>query len=67
MVALAFHVDYWDRLGWRDRFASGTFTDRQAQQQSSNGARFSYTPQVVVDGKDRSDWPSIGKPAAGRR
>jgi hypothetical protein len=56
VVALAFHVDYWDRLGWKDRFASPVFTARQATQQASNGARFSYTPQVVVDGRDRTDW-----------
>src|SRR6186713_2249044 len=56
VVALAFHVDYWDRLGWKDRFASAALTARQAAQQSSNGARFSYTPQVVVDGRDRTDW-----------
>ena len=59
VVALAFHVDYWDRLGWKDRFASATFTDRQARQQSSTGARFSYTPPVVVDGRDRTDWSSV--------
>ncbi len=59
VVALAFHVDYWDRLGWKDRFASATFTDRQARQTATNGARFSYTPQVVVDGRDRTDWPSV--------
>jgi hypothetical protein len=59
VVALAFHVDYWDRLGWKDRFASPAYTRRQAEQQPSNGARFSYTPQVVVDGADRRDWPGI--------
>jgi hypothetical protein len=53
VVALAFHVDYWDRLGWKDRFASAAFTRRQAEQQAFNGARFSYTPQVVVNGADR--------------
>jgi hypothetical protein len=57
VVALAFHVDYWDRLGWKDRFASPAFTQRQAQQQRTNGARFSYTPQVMIDGADRPDWP----------
>ena len=56
VVALAFHVDYWDRLGWKDRFASPLYTQRQAQQQSISGARFSYTPQVIVDGVDRPDW-----------
>ena len=66
MVALAFHVDYWDRLGWKDRFASPAFTARQATQQTSNGARFSYTPQVVVDGRDRTDWPRASVPAASR-
>jgi hypothetical protein len=66
VVALAFHVDYWDRLGWKDRFASAAFTERQATQQASNGARFSYTPQVVVDGRDRTDWWSVS-PAAGSR
>ena len=66
VVALAFHVDYWDRLGWKDRFASAAFTERQALQQASNGARFSYTPQVVVDGRDRTDWPSAAVPSASR-
>ncbi|MEO7009062.1 MAG: DUF1223 domain-containing protein [Caldimonas sp.] len=59
VVALAFHVDYWDRLGWKDRFASPAYTQRQAEQLLSNGARFSYTPQVVVDGADRKNWPGI--------
>jgi hypothetical protein len=56
---LAFHVDYWDRLGWPDRFASPRYTERQAQQQRSSGARFSYTPQVMMDGVDRPDWPAV--------
>ena len=59
-VALAFHVDYWDRLGWKDRFASAAHTARQSQ--ASNGARFSYTPQVVVDGADRKDWSGVRLP-----
>ena len=59
VVALAFHVDYWDRLGWKDRFASPAYTQRQAQQQASNGARFSYTPQVVLDGTDQPRWPGV--------
>jgi hypothetical protein len=67
VVALAFHVDYWDRLGWKDRFSSATFTERQASQQSVNGARFSYTPQVVVDGQDRKDWPSLATPIEERK
>src|SRR6476659_9667457 len=65
-VALAFHVDYWDRLGWKDRFASAEFTARQAAQQATNGARFSYTPQVVVDGRDRTDWSRAAVPSSAR-
>ena len=56
IVALAFHVDYWDRLGWKDRFASPAFSLRQADEQSRNGADFSYTPQVVLDGEDHKRW-----------
>ena len=66
VVALAFHVDYWDRLGWKDRFASPAYTQRQAQQLSSNGARFSYTPQVVVDGVDRPRWHATDPTASTR-
>lgn len=66
VVALAFHVDYWDSLGWKDRFASSAYTQRQAQQQQSNGARFSYTPQVVLNGIDRPQWHSQPAPNAVR-
>jgi hypothetical protein len=65
VIALAFHVDYWDRLGWKDRFASAAYTQRQAQQQPISGARFSYTPQVIVDGVDRPDWPRVSVGRAG--
>lgn len=66
VVALAFHVDYWDRLGWKDRFASAAYTQRQAQSQRSSGARFSYTPQVIVDGADRPDWSRAGLPSSAK-
>ena len=66
VVALAFHVDYWDRLGWKDRFASPAYTQRQSQQHASSGARFSYTPQVLVDGTDRPDWPRVSTPLGHR-
>ena len=64
VVALAFHVDYWDRLGWKDRFASAAYTQRQAQSQRSSGARFSYTPQVIVDGADRPEWSRANLPSS---
>jgi hypothetical protein len=67
VVAMAFHVDYWNRLGWADRFASPAYTQRQVQQQRINGARFSYTPQLVVDGRDSPGWRTLALPPAGSR
>lgn len=52
VVRLAFHVDYWDALGWKDRYASAAHTARQYAQQGPSGARFVYTPQVLVNGRD---------------
>ena len=50
---LAFHVDYWDRLGWKDRFAAAAYTERQyASMLRQWLARFVYTPQVLVQGRD---------------
>lgn len=66
VIALAFHVDYWDRLGWKDRFASPAYTQRQAAQQQSNGARFSYTPQVVIDGFDTPRWHAAAPAGSAR-
>jgi hypothetical protein len=63
-VALAYHVSYWDYLGWRDRFGSTAFSQRQQQQRAVNGASNSYTPQVVIDGIDRPDWHRRSAPAA---
>ena len=59
VVALAFHVDYWDSLGWKDRFAQPQFTQRQNASQRTSGARFAYTPQVIVDSRDAPDWSAL--------
>lgn len=59
VLAAAFHVQYWDHLGWRDRFASAAATERQAQQQPRSGARYRYTPQVLVNGRDWRRWPEL--------
>ncbi len=56
VVALAFHVDYWDRLGWKDRFADPAHTQRQAGLRRSGASAFVYTPQVVLDGRDWRGW-----------
>lgn len=56
VVPLALHVDYWDYLGWRDRFSSAQFSQRQAQAVQRNNSRVVYTPQVTVDGRDFRQW-----------
>ncbi|MEM6677970.1 MAG: DUF1223 domain-containing protein [Pseudomonadota bacterium] len=51
VVALSFHVDYWDYLGWRDTFADAGHTKRQYGYRDAWGARVVYTPQIVVAGR----------------
>ncbi len=51
IITLAFHVDYWNRLGWKDEFSSPTFSERQNQYVQRMGLSSSYTPQMVVDGQ----------------
>jgi hypothetical protein len=63
LVALAFHVTYWDRLGWPDRFALPQATARQYELAQVAGRSQVYTPQVVVGGRDWRDWPRLPKPA----
>lgn len=51
IVALAFHVDYWDRLGWKDTFSSADYSARQNEYSTANGRDTNYTPQMIVDGE----------------
>jgi hypothetical protein len=64
IVSLAFHVDYWDRLGWKDRFADPAYTQRQNEASARGGAKFVYTPQVLVDGADYRAWPGLPRGAS---
>jgi hypothetical protein len=51
-VPIAFHVDYWDRLGWRDPFASKEWTARQYQYSATWKNESVYTPGFVLDGRE---------------
>src|SRR2546423_563124 len=51
-VPIAFHVDYWDHLGWRDPFASKAWTERQADYSVRWKGDSVYTPAFVLDGKE---------------
>lgn len=51
VVALEWHVDYWNDLGWADPFSSASYTERQQQYAAALGAGRVYTPQLVVDGR----------------
>jgi hypothetical protein len=50
VIALSYHVDYWDYLGWKDSFASKVTTDRQRAYGRSLGSNYVYTPQMVIGG-----------------
>jgi hypothetical protein len=61
-VPVAFHVDYWDHLGWRDSFASKTWTERQADYSARWKSGSVYTPAFVLDG---AAWRNSTPPPAG--
>ena len=50
VITMAFHVDYWDYIGWKDPFGDSKFTARQRAYAAFLGQRTIYTPQLVVDG-----------------
>jgi hypothetical protein len=59
VVTLACHVDYWDSRDWKDRFSQSKFTRRQNATLRTSGARFAYTPEVIVDSRDQPDWSRL--------
>jgi len=60
VLALSFHVDYWDRLGWKDPYSSREATARQNRYATLLDLATVYTPQIVVDGK----WQAVGSDRA---
>jgi hypothetical protein len=52
IIALSFHVDYWNRLGWADPFSDRAYSQRQSDYVEAMHLRSAYTPQMVVNGWD---------------
>ncbi len=52
IIPLALHVDYWDYIGWADKFADPKFTTRQKNYAQVAGTKSIYTPQMIVGGVD---------------
>lgn len=70
VIALAFHVDYWDDLGWRDRFALTQSVKRQNIYARNLRRSSVYTPQLVIDGRDDalgSDGRAVARALSERR
>ncbi len=51
IIPLAFHVDYWNQLGWKDPFSKAQFTERQSNYAKQLKAQGNYTPQIIINGK----------------
>jgi len=58
VIPLALHVDYWNHLGWPDRFSQKQFSARQRELAGLNHLSFVYTPQVTLQGGDFRGWGS---------
>ena len=56
VIPLAFHVDYWDYIGWKDTFAVPQNTQRQARYRQEGGIDTVYTPEIVNNGKEWRRW-----------
>jgi hypothetical protein len=63
-VPVAFHVDYWDYLGWRDPFAKKAYSDRQRAYAASWNSRSIYTPGFVAQGTEWKTWGGVLPKAA---
>jgi hypothetical protein len=51
IITLSFHVDYWNHLGWKDRFSNSEFTNRQREYAEQFHLQSIYTPQLVINGR----------------
>lgn len=67
VVAQAFHVAYWDYIGWKDRFAQAEFSNRQKTIATHNQLSSIYTPQLVRNGRDWHDYKQVTEPTTPAR
>lgn len=51
IIPLAFHVDYWNGLGWKDPFSKAAFSNRQREYAQQMNSESTYTPQLIINGK----------------
>ncbi len=56
IIPLAFHVDYWDYIGWKDRFAMPEYTQRQRRYARQQSLRTIYTPGFIYNGREWRNW-----------
>ena len=64
LVPVAFHVDYWNYLGWRDRFADARFSQRQSDYERHDYLQTVYTPGVMKNGREWRGWPNSDIPSS---
>jgi len=66
IIPLAFHVDYWDYIGWKDKLSKAEYSDRQRKTAALADAGFVYTPQFVLNGRDfkGADTPRLNQAVA---
>ena len=63
VVPLALHVDYWDYIGWKDRFASAAYSARQRRYARDGGASTVYTPGFLLNGIEWRRWRRVSEPS----
>ncbi|MDB5821425.1 MAG: hypothetical protein JWR21_129 [Herminiimonas sp.] len=61
VVPLALHVDYWDTIGWKDRFATRDYTERQRWLSGLARSKTIYTPEIFVSSRELRDWNTAGR------
>jgi len=63
-VPVAFHVTYWDYIGWKDPYADPAYDARQRAEAAAWGAKSTYTPGFVLDGEEWRGWDGAPPPSA---